>query len=134
FTSSTASPSPRSTSSGRRPSTAASTRTSSSAASSPSSSVDYIGCHSLDYCDAPELMHAAFVEVLGREPDFRLEGDRELWKEAWAIARRPTSSPEVAKNRDRGCRGRVRPRQTLGLARRVGGVGLALCLQHLESL
>jgi hypothetical protein len=48
---------------------------------------DPVICHSHDYCDANEIMAAAFKETTGREIDLQSDDDREMWCDAWADAK-----------------------------------------------
>ena len=43
-------------------------------------------CHSHDYCDANEVMAAAFAQVVGRAVDTQDDDDRALWSSAWRYA------------------------------------------------
>lgn len=45
-------------------------------------------CASHDFCDANMVMHAAFCEVLGRDPDLESTKDTDLWNHAWDLAKR----------------------------------------------
>ncbi|WP_310530755.1 hypothetical protein [Novosphingobium sp.] len=61
---------------------------------------EYAGpiCASHDFCDANEVMAAAFAKVMGRDalPDDdsgMTDSDCELWGAAWAIAKREHLSP-----------------------------------------
>ena len=48
---------------------------------------DDLICHSHDYCDANEIMAEAFKNVVGREIDLQSDDDRELWCDAWDVAK-----------------------------------------------
>ena len=58
---------------------------------------DSLGCASHDYCDANEIMDAAFSDVMGRStiPDneeaFISEEDTDLWNCAWEAWRAMTA-------------------------------------------
>ena len=58
---------------------------------------DSLGCASHDYCDANEVMDAAFSDVMGRStiPDdeeaFISEEDTDLWNRAWDAWREMTA-------------------------------------------
>lgn len=58
---------------------------------------DSLGCASHDYCDANEIMDAAFMSVMGRStiPDdeeaFISEEDTDLWNRAWDAWRAMTA-------------------------------------------
>lgn len=44
-------------------------------------------CASHDFCDANEVMAAAFQEVTGREIDLQSDADSGLWSAAWKLAK-----------------------------------------------
>ncbi len=47
-------------------------------------------CATHDFCDANELMHDAFVSVMGEfhwEPEAALQADSQLWSEAWNLSK-----------------------------------------------
>ena len=44
-------------------------------------------CHTHDYCDANMLMHAAWLDFFGQEPDVSSDDDTLIWNEAWSIAK-----------------------------------------------
>lgn len=49
---------------------------------------EYAGCDALhDFCDANEIMAAAFVESVGHEPDSNSARDAYIWNRAWNMAR-----------------------------------------------
>ena len=60
-------------------------------------SADSLGCASHDYCDANEIMDAAFSDVMGRStlPDdeeaFISQEDTDLWNDAWDAWRAMTA-------------------------------------------
>jgi hypothetical protein len=44
-------------------------------------------CHSHDFCDANDVMAAAFRTLTGRTVNTQTGADRALWNAAWALAR-----------------------------------------------
>ena len=51
-------------------------------------------CPTGDYCDSNMVMWEAFQKVEGREMDMENDADRDLWNEAWTMAKANRFYPE----------------------------------------
>jgi hypothetical protein len=51
-------------------------------------------CYTGDYCDSNMVMDEAFTKVTGHEIDMENDADRDLWNEAWTMAKANRFYPE----------------------------------------